>query len=343
MKKHFWLLSLLLLAFSLKTFSQVKKVDSSSLFKDDRTIQITLASDYKKLLADKLKMTEQPATLTLRLPDSSSFTGDIGIRARGITRKQSCHMPPLMLNFKTANSGGLSSLHKLKLVVGCGPSADNERLLLKEYLAYKIYNLMTEMSFRVRLVNITYEDTKGKMKAYTQYGFLIEDEGAMAKRNKCKEVKNDGFNTESTQRKQMTLVALFEYLIGNSDWSVPNYHNVKLIRSKDAPESRPYVVPYDFDYSGIVNAYYAVPLEDQENKSVTDREYRGFPRTMDELQETIALFVKQKENIKNLIMNFEPLNSKTRKEVMDYLEDFFKTINDKTDVETIFIKGARKI
>jgi hypothetical protein len=115
------------------------------------------------------------------------------------------------------------------------------------------------------------------------------------------------------------------------------------MRPKDAPESRPYVVPYDFDYCGMVNAYYAVPLEDQENKSVTDREYRGFARTMDELQETIGLFKNQKENIKNLIMNFEPLNSKTRKEVVDYLEDFFKTINDKSDVETVFIKGARKL
>jgi hypothetical protein len=343
MRKYYWLVLALLLVGSQKVFSQVAKIDSSVLFTDDRIIDMTLSTDFKKLFADKLKMTEQPATLTMRMPDSSTYTGEIGIRARGITRKQSCHMPPIMLNFKKPNSAGLRPLHKLKLVCGCSSSGDDEKLLLKEFLAYKIYNLLTDMSFRVRLVHITYNDTKGKQKTYTQYGFLIEDESNMAKRNQCKQMTNASFGTESTNRKQMTLVALFEYMIGNSDWSVPNYHNVKLLVSKKAMTAPPYVVPYDFDYSGLVNAYYAVPPEgEEESKSVLDRVYQGFTRTMPELEETIALFIKQQQNIENLVMNFEPLNTKTKKQTVDYIDDFYKIINDKYQVEKIFIKEAKK-
>ncbi|HYM95057.1 MAG TPA: hypothetical protein VET23_13010 [Chitinophagaceae bacterium] len=343
MRKYFWFLPLLLLLGSLKAFPQVAKIDSSALFTDDRTIELTLTTDFKKLLAGKLKMTEQPATFTIKLPDSSVYAGEIGIRARGITRKQSCRMPPIMLNFKTANSGGLRPLHKLKLVCGCSQGADNEKLLLKEYLAYKIYNHLTDMSFRVRLAHITYEDSKGKQKTYSQYAFLIEDASAMAKRNNCKDLQKVAYNTESTQRKQMTLVALFEYMIGNSDWSVPNYHNIKLLLSRKDLNAPPYVVPYDFDYAGLVNAYYAVPLEDNDDsKSVLDREYRGFARSTAELEETISFLNTKKEAIKNLVMNFEPLNEKSRKEAMGYIEDFYKIINDKSQVETKFIKEARK-
>ncbi len=341
MRKHILLLLLLLPAGFLNAFAQTAKIDSSHFFTDDKTIEMTLATDFRKLIADKLKMGEQPASITLRFPDSSSFTGDININARGLTRKQTCNMPPLMLNFKTPNSGGLRPLHKLKLVCGCGNSSDDERLALKEYMTYKIYNQLTDMSFRVRLVHITYQDTKGKMKTYSQYGFLIEDVDAMAKRNQCKEVQKIAFNTEGTQRQHMTMVALFEYMIGNTDWSVPNYHNIKLIRSKDTPDGLPYVVPYDFDYCGLVNAYYAVPAEQVDIQNVTERAYRGFSRGLDELQEAIQIFTQKKESIKNLVMSFEPL-TKIRKEMMDYLESFYKIINNKSNVESIFIKGARK-
>ncbi|MFI5133570.1 MAG: hypothetical protein ACHQEB_04500 [Chitinophagales bacterium] len=341
MRKHILLLLLLLPVSFLSAFAQTAKVDSVAFFNDDRTIEMTLSTDFKKLIAEKLKMGEQPATISLRFPDSSSFSGDIVINARGLTRKETCNMPPLMLDFKNS-SPGLKPLHKLKLVCGCGTTADDERLALKEYMTYKIYNQLTDMSLRVRLVHITYDDTKGKMRTYSQYGFLIEDVDAMARRNQCKEVQKIAFNTEGTQRQHMTLVALFQYMIGNSDWSVPNYHNIKLIRVKDTPDAPPYVIPYDFDYCGLVNAYYAVPPAQLDIQNVTERAYRGFPRSMEELQESIQVFLQKKETITNVVMNFEPLNSKTRKEMVDYLEGFYKIINNKNQVESVFIKGARK-
>ena len=340
MKKYFLLLTLLLPGFFLNANAQTSKVDSLKFFTDETTVEMTLSTDIKKLISNKLKMVDQPATVTMRFSNDTSFTGDVNIRARGITRKETCTMPPTLIDFKKGSASGLSSLHKLKLVSGCSTSSEEERLALKEYLVYKMYNLLTDMSFRIRLVRITYEDTKGK-KNYTQYGYLIEDVDAMAKRNHCKELEKVAYSQEQTFRAQMTLVGLFQFLIGNADWSVPNYHNIKLLKSNDVNKTQPYAVPYDFDYCGFVNAYYALPPEQLGNKDVKERVYRGFPRTMEELQEWIKIFNDQKQNIKNLIMNFEPIPVKYRGEMIDYIEEFYKIINEKKSVERIFISDAR--
>ena len=130
MRKISWLLLLLLPAALFTASAQPAKVDSVNFFKDDRTIEMTLATDFKKLFAGKMKMAEQPATVTLRFPDSATFSGDVSIRARGITRKEICNMPPTMINFKNSSSPELSPLHKLKLVSGCNTTAEEEHLAL---------------------------------------------------------------------------------------------------------------------------------------------------------------------------------------------------------------------
>ena len=205
-----------------------------------------------------------------------------------------------------------------------------------------MYNLITDKSFRVRLVKIKYEDTRGKVKPYSQYGFLLEDVDEMAARNKCVEVQGGKFLTESTDRKQMTLVYLFEYMIGNTDWSVPHFHNVKLIRGKnESSTTLPYTVPYDFNNSGIVNASYALPQEELGIESVRVRLYRGFPRTMEELDAAISVFKKQQDKIEALISNCSWLNNKYKKEMSNYLEEFFKIIDSKSSVKYNFIDNAR--
>jgi len=204
-----------------------------------------------------------------------------------------------------------------------------------------MYNLLTEKSLRVRLLRLTYEDSRGKKKPFTGYAFFVEDVDAMAKRNHCKEWKNGKIFTENTNRNQMTMVAVFQYMIGNTDWAVPNGHNIKLIYPKKDSIARPYVVPYDFDYAGLVNADYAIPDPALGTESVVERVYRGFPRTMSELQTVFQIYNQQKENIYALIRNFEPLSSKNKKEMIYYLDDFYQTINDRRKAELTFIDNAR--
>ena len=339
MKKiRFFILSLLLLP-GLSAVSQT--IDSARFFADETPFEMTLTSDLKTLMSKRMQKAYQPATVSMTFADGSNIKEEIRIQTRGKFRLETCYMPPIMLNFKNPTSPKLRVLKKLKLVCGCQTTGDDEQLIIKEYLAYKMYNLITEKSFRVRLVKIKYEDTRGKVKPYTQYGFLLEDVDEVAARNKCVEVEGGQFLTESTDRRQMTLVYLFEYMIGNTDWSVPHYHNVKLMRSVNEKSTTPYTVPYDFNNSGLVNASYALPQEELGIESVRVRLYRGFPRTMEELEAAIAIFKKQQDKIESLISNCEWLSSKYKKEMNNYLADFFKIIDSKSSVKHNFIDNAR--
>lgn len=318
-----------------------KKIDSTKLFVDEQPLELTLTSDLKNLMSKRELKAYQPATVEVRFPDSSTYKEDIRIQTRGKFRLENCYMPPLYLNFRNPSSPQLRCLGKLKLVVGCAAGSDDEQLIIKEYMAYKIYNMLTPKSFRVRLVRISYDDTKGKVKKYTQYGFLLEDVDDMAARNKCVEVEGVKYNTESTDRDQMTLVAIFEYMIGNSDWSVPAYHNIKLMRPVSDPQAIPIAVPYDLNHSGIVNASYAAPPEELGIEKVTDRVYRGFPRSMEELEPVVNLYKEKKNEIWSLVNNCQWLSSKYKKELLNFLDDFYRTLGNKNSVKSAFIDNAR--
>lgn len=342
MKKCHFYLPVLLLLFTTTASAQNGRIDSSRFFVDEKPIELVLTTDLKGLLSNKKETAYQPATVTFTFADSTSVQEEVRVQTRGKFRLANCFMPPLRLNFRNNSSPKCKVLGKLKLVTGCGNTTEEEQLIIKEYLSYRIYNLLTEKSFRVRLLRIRYDDTRKKIKSYTQYGFFLEDVDEMASRNKCVEVDESiKFLTESTNRAQMTLVALFEYMIGNTDWSVPNNHNIKLIRPANDSVSLPYVVPYDLNHTGLVNAAYAVPSEELGIESVRERLYRGFPRTMEELQDVISIFNAQKEKIWSLINNCEWLSTRYRKDLIVYLEGFYKSINNKSTVKHVFIENAR--
>lgn len=321
-----------------KSDSSAKKI---KLFKDDVPLQMTLTTDIRQLTGEKDKAEFQKAVVTCKLPDSTLVNEEIELRARGNFRREYCYIPSLMLNFKTSDSNRTASLEKMKMVSTCRMGKEFEELVLKEYLSYKIYNLLTDISFRVRLVSMTFIDSEGKKKPISQYGFLIEDVDDMAKRNGFKELDLKKLQTEASDRKYMTKVALFEYMIGNTDWSVPGDHNIKLLQLKDVPNSRPYAVPYDFDFSGLVNAPYAIPDEMLGTTSVTERVYRGFPRSMEELQEEIKVFNEKKAEIYKLITDFQLLSKKSKDGMIKYLDEFYKTISDPRTIKKEFIDNAR--
>lgn len=323
--------------------SQTPRLDRLIFFAEENPVQMIIATDFKKLLGQRKKGVFQPATATLFFSEKDSAKETIDISTRGIFRLKQCNMPGLMLNFKHSDeTTKLSPLKKMKMVCGCSRDEYGEQLVLMEYLIYKMYNLVTDMSFKVRLARINYVDTKEKLKPYTQYAFLIEDVDDMAKRNNCKEVEGITFNTEQTNRQQTTIVSLFQYMIGNTDWTIPNYHNVKLMRSRMDSLSSPFVVPYDFDFAGAINARYATPAEELGIEKVTDRLYRGFPREMAELQMALDIFRGKKESLLSLIKSFELLNKRQRDEFYRYVNEFYGIIENKNQVQSIFIDNARK-
>jgi hypothetical protein len=276
--------------------------------------------------------------------DGAVITEGIKVSVRGKFRKETCYMPGLKLDFHNPTSPKLYKLDELKMVCGCSGGGDNEQLIIKEYLIYKMYNALTSKSLNVRPMKVTFKDANGKRKPYTQFGFLIEDIDNMAKRNNMIEVEGTVFNTELTDRAQMTIVALFQYMIGNTDWSVPNYHNVKLIGPKGDNMARPTVVPYDFDICGFVDPPYATIDEQLQSSisSVRERLYRGFPRSMEELKVAALVFFDSKTQLYALISNNEWLTAKEKTKCASYLDEFYRIISSDREIQRAFIDGARK-
>jgi hypothetical protein len=324
-------------AISLQTSAQI---EPRQFFETDSVLHCNLSLNIEKFIHSKNKPKYLPALFSCNIADSN-ITEQIRVEARGNVRRQICYMPPMKMNFHNNTSPALYKLGSLKLVTPCFTNEVHEQLLLKEYLIYKMYNLLTDKSFNVRLLNITYNDSGENKKPYTQYAFLLEDTKELAKRTDCKDMKGLKLYSESADRDQMTLVALFEYMIGNTDWGVSQDHNVILIRSATDSTKRPYVVPYDFDYSGLVNAEYAVPAEGLDIENVRQRYYFGFQRTPEELDSSIEVFNTHKDNIYALVNNFTLLTKNNRTDMINYLDGFYNIINNKREVKNVFINGAR--
>lgn len=339
MKKIKWIF--LVLLSSCFSFVQAQKIDSVKFFSEEEIIELTLTTDIPKMQKEKGEDAFQGATVSLRFTDNTVIEEQVMVAPRGHFRRQNCNIPPIMVDFSNATSPRLSPLGKLKLVIGCGSRGNDEQLLLKEYLIYKMYNLLEDKSFRVRLVKVNYRDTKNKVNAFSQYAFLIEDDKDLAIRNNSIKKAKAQYGSEAVDRVLMTKVAVFEYMISNGDWSVPANHNIRLIYDKENENARPFPVPYDFDHSGFVNADYATPNELLGTETVKERAYRGFPRKMEELQASFDVFRSKKESILSLINNFALLQSRAKKELTDYLNEFYNTINDKRQVQNIFIDNAR--
>lgn len=333
----------LVLAFIIPVSVSAQKIDKVKFFEDQSIIDATLEVDMKDLLGKKQKERFLPSTFSMTL-DGNTITEKTETSVRGNFRRENCFMPGLKLKLNTDSNSRFQKLKELKLVNGCSTSEDAGMLVIKEFLVYKMYNLITNKSMRVRLMKVNFKDAAGKRKPYTQFAFFSEDIDEMAKRNKMVEVESVSFGTEATNRGQMTLVSLFQYFIGNTDWSVPAYHNMKLIGDKDDINARPLAVAYDFDITGFVNPPYATVSELLQNQitTVRDRLYRGYPRTMEELKEAIKIFNDKKSQLYDLVNNNEYLTAKVKSDVASFMDSFYKTINDEKEVKKVFIDGARQ-
>lgn len=325
-----------------KTDTAAKLFAQKTFFNEHGLLMLSFSSDFHALKHKKVKGAFQPAVVSLPLANGQTVSQPIQIAARGEFRRQNCTMPSLMVNFKSNGPGPLSSLKKLKMVCTCNANAYSQELLLKEFLVYKIYNLLTDMSFKVRLAKVTYVDESKKEKANEQYAFFIEDVDALAKRNHCLTYEKKITQSIITDRAQSTLMNIFEFMIGNLDWSIPNRHNIRLIQAKSDSLSAPFTVPYDFDFCGLVDAPYAFPQEEFNVAKVTDRLYRGHAANEAEVSIATQLFLDKKDAIYGLINDFSLLSEGERKSMIKFLDGFYQTVNNKRDVREIFINASRQ-
>jgi hypothetical protein len=298
---------------------------STDIFAEDTPGEITLTFNLKQYQKKKYTDEYLPAQLVVGFSDSVSVKHDVRVKARGNNRRERCTLPPLWLNIKKADlpNETLKGTKKMKLVTHCANAKAYEPYILKEYLAYKIYNIISPNSFRVRLIRIKYIDTGRKHKETNAFAFLIEPETMMAERLRLLPLKYDKISIKVTDTAATDIMALFQYMIGNSDYSVTGRHNVKLLTNTNPFNRITIPVPYDFDYTGLVNAHYAVPGENLGIKSVTERYYLGACRPSGQHQTTIDYFFEKKDEIFELVKDFEYLSEKDREAVVYYLETFF--------------------
>ena len=283
------------------------------------------------------------ARLICHYKDTIDVEEDIRLKARGKQRQVVCSFPPILINLRRADTRNmqLKGMNKVKMVTHCANSRLNLNYVLKEYLAYKIYNLLSPYSFRVRLVKVKYVDTGRKNKEYDTWGFFIEPEDLLAERLDALPVKLDYLGLSQTDPEVTGIMTVFNYLIGNADYSVTSRHNVKLLRLKDLGKMNPVPVPYDFDYSGLVNAHYAIPGDNLGITSVTQRYFLGPCRSEEDFRQIFSYFFGKKEEIYQLIESFEYLDERERNWAIAYLDEFFSNAGNPGYIQKNILKTCR--
>lgn len=299
------------------------------LFENEEVLEITLSGDLNALFKNRTGEAEYfPMQLQYQDFDNQKVAIALNIKTRGKFRRRAgfCKYPPILLNF---NKKGVSNTifegqDKLKLVMPCR----GEKYVLREYYVYKIHNLLTSFSFKVRLlkINLDYSESKPK-DAESFYAFLMEDEDQMAERNNMVSIGQDLIRPKDLYPDEFLKMALFQYLIGNTDWSVQYRQNIKLI--KNDHNGMLVGIPYDFDHAGIVSAPYAKPAEELLLQDIRERRYRGYcVPNMASFKEIFDFYNQKEKEIYAIYTKNELLDESYIKSTIKYLDEFYKTINN---------------
>ncbi|MEO8193720.1 MAG: hypothetical protein ABI681_07705 [Gemmatimonadales bacterium] len=293
-------------------------------------LEFTLQTNIKRIRGDKGdKAPWRPAVMSYVDPEGKKVAVPSQIRTRGIWRKKNCEFPPIRLNFKSETTKGtlLQGFDKPKLINYCHDTDDYEQYIIQEMQLYRIYNLLTPASHRARLLRMTYEDSAtGKLHA-RRAAILLEEPEVMAARLGGPIIELKGAIAEDLEPFHQALAALFQYFIGNTDFSTYALHNMELVNQASG-EIIP--VPFDFDFSGVINARYATADPKLTIQRVRDRLFRGYCQNPDDLAKAFSRFNEKKDAIYALYQDSigKLLRPKIVEETLRYYDEFYKTIND---------------
>jgi hypothetical protein len=318
--------------------------ENAPLFASHEPLQVTLEADFEDLKKDRAKENEREGSFTFPGPDGEPMTVPIKLTTRGIYRleKSHCNFPPLRLDLPKNQVRGtvFDGQNRLKMVAPCRDDRDDyQNYVLLEYLVYRTFNELSPVSYRVRLLEITFRDTSGRNEELTKYAFLIEDVDRLAERHLGDESEWPQFHPYNMEHRQAFLVSVFQYMVGNTDFEVAFFHNIKMI-SQEGPTYL--VIPYDFDFTGAVDARYARPDRTLPIRRVRDRIYRGFCRDEFDGAPIFALFNERREAIYGMVRGLEPLEEKERERLLEYYDDFYEIINDARDIRQEIYNQCRR-
>ena len=307
------------------------------LFADDSVLSVTLNATLSALSRDRDEEPEyRPGTFSFTDLDGTLKEVDVKVRPRGKSRRQKdvCRFPPLRLNFRKEQVADtlLDQQNVLKLVTHCRSSEQFQQYVLKEYLAYRLFNLMSDVSFRVRLLKITYLDSERDSKPLERYGFLIEHKKRLADRLGSTAVDMNSIGYNDLVPEQASLVELFQYIISNTDFSIiaavkgdSCCHNSVLL---EGPDETYLPVPYDFDRTGLVDPPNGEPAEELGQRNLRDRLFRGFCRDPQYLDAAIEAADELRPQFEALIAQQPDLSDRMKTKATDFLARYYRTVQD---------------
>jgi hypothetical protein len=315
--------------------------DTNTLFDEffgEEVLEIKLETDLAALIDDRQSDDYQHAMLTFTNKQGKVEMHDLKIKARGKFRRRVCDFPPIKLNFSKSrlmDRGYVAEYDKFKLVTHCldDKSASKENVV-KEYLAYRLYAELTEKSYRAQLVRVNYVDSKERVNHIRRYGVILEETDEMAHRaggkecEECRGLPASEFDTEVA-----TLMAVYQYMIGNSDYDMDMMRNLKMVRPYLGGGVVP--VPYDFDFAGLVDPSYAIPNSDYGLVSVKQRVYLGHKVDSTVLISTLNRFLDHRSAMEEIVENAPLLNRNERSNIMRYLDTFYAEVD-------FIMRGAAK-
>ncbi len=299
---------------------------ASPLFDDHAVLDVTLRGPLGSVFDDTEVRAERDFVVR--------FNGDerpVKVRVRGNSRVRVCEFPPLRLNFRQADvtQTVFDGQDKLKLVTHCRNLDRAEQDLLEEYAAYRIFNVLADLSFRVRLLRVSYVDTDGRLKdkAAHRFAIALETVGQLAARMGAQPVTMEGVPKRRHDLEQAALVYVYQYLIANTDWGLvkADYdegccHNIDLFEI----DGIVVLVPYDLDLSGLVNARYAFPDRTLRIKKVTQRLYRGLCTDRSILGAALDEVIARETEITTVLRDTPGLTDDNRDKALRFVGRFFE-------------------
>lgn len=311
---------------------------ASTLFEDDTVLEVSLIGPLSSLTRKKESRAEMPFILRVDNVEHS-----IKLRVRGKSRIKVCNFPPLRIQFSADDTteSVFAGQDRLKLVTHCRLRDSNQTNTLEEYAAYRIFNLISDIGYKVRLLHITYTDTDGRTEdnSFVRYGFLIESASELADRVGGQAARVAGVTLSSLDEHQAATVFIFQYLISNSDWSlVTAVGDTRCCHNGDLFDigSYRYYVPYDFDLSGLVNARYAKSSPLLQKTNVRRRRYGGYCISAEALKGALVAIKARRADILDEIRQVPGLSQDDIESAVKYLDKFFVQANDENKLLQLF-------
>ena len=314
------------------------------LFQSADPLSFTLRADFKQVNKDRDRARRRrfPGVLTVMAADGQPRTIPVTLRTRGKFRlnPRNCSFVPLHVEFPKEQTEGtpFDGQEALKLVTHCQNDGVHEQYMLREYLAYRVLNVLTPRSFRARLAQATYVDSVGGKTIAMRPALFLESEKDMARRQEGRVAELKGRLFRHLEAETLGLMMMFEYMIGNTDFSIHALHNVRLVQN---PAGVLYPVPYDFNNSGLVDAHYAIPSPKLPIKTVVDRLYRG-PCPPPQQEAVLARFRAVETEVMDFVDTVPDMDKSHRRKARKYLEEFYSTIGRPASVKRLFGEGRCK-